>query len=105
MKIRYLILIFILISSFALSAVSFAEEENVVSGTIESVKGSSITVGGSSYNISGVPLLDSSGKKVSMNQLTEGKRVEIFFKNNNITSVVVYENISNKDIDDENIPK
>lgn len=104
MKIRCLILIFILISSFALSAVSFAEEDRIVSGTIESVKGSSISVGGSSYNISGVPLLNPSGNKLSTSQLTEGKRVEIFFKNNNITSVVVYENISNI-IDEENIPK
>ncbi|MBI5042991.1 MAG: hypothetical protein HZC10_04000 [Nitrospirae bacterium] len=104
MKIRYLILILILISSFALSAVSFAEEESVVSGTIESVKGNSISVGGSSYNISGVLLLDSSGNKLSTSHLAEGKRVEIFLKNNNITSVVVYENISNI-IDDENIPK
>ncbi|OGW50509.1 MAG: hypothetical protein A2Z50_02645 [Nitrospirae bacterium RBG_19FT_COMBO_42_15] len=104
MRSKFLALIFLFLLSFVLVMNAYAEENSIVSGTIEGVKGNTITVGGNSYSIYLVPLLDPSGNKVSVNHLTEGKRVEIFFKNKDITSVVVYEKISDI-INDENIPK
>ncbi len=103
-KCKYLLAILLLVLSFVFVVNVYAEGETVISGTIEGVKGNTITVGGNSYSIYLVPLLDPSGNKVSVNHLTEGKRVEIFFKNKDITSVVVYEKISDI-INDENIPK
>lgn len=104
MQRKYLLTILLLVLSFAFVMNVYAKGDTLISGTIEEVKGNTITVSGSSYSIYLVPILDPSGNKVSVNQLAEGKRVDIFFKNNHITSVVVYENISNI-IDDENLPK
>lgn len=64
---------------------------SVVSGLIEGVSGSSIKINGIYYNISEAQLLNPSGKGVSTSELIEGKKVEIYFSNNNITSVIIHE--------------
>ena len=91
MKIRCLVLIIFLILSTAFAAYSNAEDVSVVRGLIESVSGGSIKVNGSYYNISGAQLLNPTGQEVSTSELTEGKKVEIYFRNNNITSVIIHD--------------
>lgn len=93
MKVKYLILSFILISSFALSAVGFAEKVTVVEGLIEDVSGNSVKVNGSYYNISGASLLEPSGRQASTSNLKEGKKIKIYFKNGNISSVLITEDM------------
>lgn len=94
MKIRYIILSFMLAFSFMLSTASYAKNVKVVSGVIESASGNSIIVNGNSYNLSGIPILNTDGRELSTSELKEGKTVDIFFRNNSVSSIVVYE--SNK---------
>ncbi|HYA12094.1 MAG TPA: hypothetical protein VEF37_03845 [Thermodesulfovibrionales bacterium] len=77
---------------FLYSIASYSYERNIktVEGLIESVSGDSIKVRGSYYDITGVPLEDASGKNVKKDQLKEGRKVEIFFQDNNIKTILVY---------------
>jgi len=69
---------------------AFARDITTVEGLIESVTGDSIKVRGSYYDITGVPLEDASGKKVQKDQLRVGRKVEIFFQNNKIKTILIY---------------
>jgi hypothetical protein len=51
----------------------------------------SIKVRGKYYNISDTPLKNASGKNISKDQLRVGKKVEIFFLDNRITTVLIHE--------------
>jgi len=77
---------------FLYSIASYSYERNIktVEGLIESVSGDSIKVRGTYYDITGVPLEDASGKNVKKDQLKEGRKVEIFFQDNNIKTILVY---------------
>lgn len=68
-----------------------AEKVRVVEGLIQNVTDDSIEVMGRYYNIANVPLVDASGRNVSKHRLAKGKKVEIFFKGNKITSVLIHE--------------
>lgn len=87
------ILVLILLTYLAVLSPSVlnAGEVRTVEGLIESVTYDSIEVRGKYYNISDVLLLNSSGKKVSKDQLRTGKKVEIFFKDDRITSILIHE--------------
>lgn len=74
----------------ALASLCYAEKVRTVEGLIEEVSKDSIKVRGKYYNISDTPLKDASGKNISKDQLRVGKRVEIFFHNDRITSVVIH---------------
>ncbi len=69
---------------------SFAKEVKTVEGLIESVTDDSIKVRGSYYDITGVPLENASGKNMQKDQLRVGRKVEIFFKNNSIKTILIY---------------
>jgi len=69
---------------------SFAKEVKTVEGLIESVTDDSIKVRGSYYDITGVPLENASGKNLQKNELKVGRKVEIFFKNNSIKTILIY---------------
>jgi len=69
---------------------AFARDIKTVEGLIESVTGDSIRVRGSYYDVTGVPLKDASGKILQKYQLRVGRKVEIFFKNNKIKTILVY---------------
>lgn len=84
--------IIVLLSSIGLPALSnSAERIRVVEGLVQSVTDDSIEVRGRYYNIANVPLMDASGRNVSKDRLVKGKKVEIFFKDNKITSVLIHE--------------
>lgn len=68
-----------------------AEKVRVVEGLIQDVTDDSIEVRGKYYNLTGALLVDTSGKKVSKQRLVKGKKVEIFFENNKITSILIHE--------------
>lgn len=93
MKTKGFALIVLLVFTFTILIVSFcyADKVRVVEGQIENVTDDSIKVRGKYYNILDVPLLDSSGKKVSKDQLRIGRKVEIFFQGNSITTVLIHE--------------
>ncbi len=76
---------------FALSQSFAADKVRMVEGLIEDVTPNSIKVRGAYYDITGVPLLNASDKILARNELKIGKKVEIFFKNNRITSILIYE--------------
>ncbi|NWF51733.1 MAG: hypothetical protein HXY47_01450 [Nitrospirae bacterium] len=69
----------------------YAEKVKTIEGLIEDISNDSIKVRGKYYNISDTPLKDTSGKTVSKDQLKIGKRVEIFFHNDKIISVIIHE--------------
>ncbi len=87
------ILILILLTFLAVSSplVLNAGELKIVEGLIQNITYDSIEVRGKYYNISGVPLKDASGRNLSKAYLKTGKKVEIFFKDDRITSILIYE--------------
>lgn len=93
MKTKYFALIFLVSCLIVFGANSYAGEVRTVSGTIESVKGSSIEVSGTYYDIYGVPLLNSSGHEVARDQLETGKIAEIFLEDGKITRVKIHDYI------------
>lgn len=102
------VIIFVLLScvvSFYFPSFSLAAEKKdqtaarpakikVVEGLVEQITNDSIVVRGRRFLIAGVPLLNSSGEHVSKDVLQAGKKVEIFFENNSLTSVLVFEYIA-----------
>lgn len=81
----------VLTTIFSLSQSFAADQVRMVEGLIEDVTPNSIKVRGAYYDITGAPLLNASDKIVARNDLKIGKKVGIFFKNNRISSVVIYE--------------
>ena len=94
MKTKYFLLILLLVFSFAINTYSYAAEITVVEGFVESVSGDSILVAGQYYSLSGVMLENTSGKEVSKSDFKTGKKVEIFFKNGRITTILLIGDIS-----------
>ena len=78
---------------FTLSRSFAADKVRMVEGLIEDVTPNSIKVRGAYYNITGVPLRNASDKILTWNDLKIGKKVGIFFKNNRITSILIYEDM------------
>ena len=76
---------------FTLSQSFAADKVRMVEGQIEDITVNSIKVRGAYYDITGVPLLNASDKMLARNDLKIGKKVEISFKNNRITSILIYE--------------
>jgi hypothetical protein len=88
---KYIAFIVLLFYFFALASLCYAEKVRTVEGLIEYVSKDSIKVRGKYYNISDTPLKNASGKNISKDQLRVGKKVEIFFLNNRITTVLIHE--------------
>ena len=68
----------------------YARDITTVEGLIESATGDSIKVRSRYYDFSGIPLEDASGKKMQKDQLKVGRKVEIFFENNRIKTILIY---------------
>ena len=64
-----------------------------VEGIIQYVRDDSIEVRNKYYRISGVPLLNPTGEYLENSSLQAGKRVEIFFMEGRITSILIYDNM------------
>lgn len=78
---------------FTLVSLCYAERVRTVEGLIEDVSNDSIKVRGRYYNISDAPLKNASGKNVSKYLLKVGKKVEIFFHNDRIKTVLIHEDM------------
>jgi hypothetical protein len=66
-----------------------AAKVRTIEGIIQNVTDNSIQVRGKDYNISGIPLIDPSGKHLKKASLTTGKKVEIFFQEDRISSILI----------------
>jgi len=86
-----IVLIVMFVYVFMSISFCYAGKVRTVEGLIESASSDYIKVRGKHYNISDVLLFDSSGKKVSKDQLRVGKKVEIFFQDGKITSILIHE--------------
>jgi hypothetical protein len=64
-----------------------------VEGIIQNVTDNSIQVRGKYYNIPAIPLKDPSGKNLNKTSLTTGKKVEIFFQEDRILSILIYDDM------------
>lgn len=91
MKKTIKVFIVLLVYVFISVSYCYADKVRVVEGQIENVTDDSIKVRGEYYNISGVPLKDASGRNLSKAYLKPGKKVEIFFHGDRITTVLIYE--------------
>ncbi len=85
---KFLVIFLIISTSFC-----YAEKVKVIEGIIEEVGSNSIRVRGHNYNISGVPIKNASDETLSRAWLKIGKRVELFFKNNKLITILVHENM------------
>lgn len=88
--ITFIVLLFYFLT---LASLCYAEKVRTVEGLIEEVSKDSIKVRGKYYNISDAPLKNASGKTVSKDQLKVGKKVEIFFLNDRIKTILIYEDM------------
>lgn len=91
---KKMIRVFIVLLVYVFMSVSYcyaAEKVRVVEGLIQHVTADSIEVRNKYYNISGVPLKDASGKTLPKSYLSQGKKVEIFIKDNKITTILIHE--------------
>lgn len=91
-RIAFIVLIISFLSVFTIS-LGYAEKVTVVEGIIENVTEHSIQVRNSNYETQGVPLLNSSGETLSHDSLRRGKKVEIFFQDKKITSIIIHEDM------------
>lgn len=94
MKTNYTTLVVFLICIFAavlFVSYCYAGEVKTVEGLIERVDYNYIRVRGRDYNISGVPLRNPSGEDLTSNQLKIDRKVDIFFEDDKITSVLIYD--------------
>jgi hypothetical protein len=67
-----------------------ARDVKTVEGLIEGKTSDSIKVCGNDYYISGAHLEDPSGRNMTKDQLKTGRKVEIFFENNRIKTILLY---------------
>lgn len=63
-----------------------------VRGLIERVSDDSIVVNDKRYTITGIPLVKASGELAKKDELRTGVKVEIFFKDKTMHSILIYEN-------------
>lgn len=90
MKKSILILCALIIFFSVSGTCAFARDITTVEGLIESATGDSIKVRSRYYDFTGIPLEDASGKKMQKDQLKVGRKVEIFFENNHIKTILIY---------------
>ena len=62
-------------------------------GIVQTVSNDSIQVRGQYYSISGVKLINPSGENLNKSSLSAGKKVEIFFQEGKITSILIYDDM------------
>ncbi len=96
MKTKLFFLIFLFFCFFILVTpgfYSYAEEVRVVRGIIENITSESIVVRNQFYNYTAVPLKDSSDRDLPRSELRIGKKVEIFFINNRISTILIHEDM------------
>jgi hypothetical protein len=70
-----------------------ASQVRTVEGIIQNVAVNSIQVRGQYYDISGIQLIDPSGQYLKKTSLTIGRKVEIFFQKNRITSILIFDDM------------
>lgn len=91
-KLKNLCLIIFLLLFIGVPAISnSADKVRMVRGLIENVTADSVEVRGKYYNISGVPLKDASGEEVTKDQLRIGRFITIYFHNNKINDIIIYD--------------
>ena len=78
---------------FTITTPVHASKVRTIEGIIQNVTDNSIQVRGRDYNISGIPLIDPSGKHLKKASLTTGKKVEIFFQEDRILSILIYDDM------------
>lgn len=64
-----------------------------VTGIVEEVSGNSISIQGKSHNLEGVPVVNPSGRRLAVSEIVRGKKVDLYFRNGQIASVVVYDSM------------
>ena len=84
----FLLTFFVFTASF--TTYCYAEKLRIVEGLIENVTDDSVRVRGRDYSISGVPVRNASNEDLSKSSLRSGKRVELFFKNDKLTTILVH---------------
>jgi len=86
-----ILLLSVLMIFFSVSgSCAYAQGIKTVEGLIENVTGDTIKVRGNYYNFNGVPLENASGRKMQKDELKVGRKVEIFFKDNHINTILIY---------------
>lgn len=91
MKTKYIAAVLLLICFVMIAANGYTGEVRIVQGSIENVRGNSIEVHGKYYDISGVPLLNSSGQEATKDLLQAGKIAEISLEDGKIIRVLIYD--------------
>jgi len=70
---------------------SAADRMTVVTGIVEEVTGNSVFIHGKGYEIKGIPVLHPSGRRLAVSDIARGRKVDLYLRNKQITSVVLYD--------------
>jgi len=89
----YIFLFSCVLMIIAAAAPVHASKVRTVEGIVQNITGNSIQVRGKYYDITGTVLKDPSGKDLKKTALNTGKKVEIFFQEDRITSILIYEDM------------
>jgi hypothetical protein len=95
-KIVIIMSLLLLVFSTGSPMLSYAAQNvavNTVEGLIENVSDDTIVVRNRRYTITGVPLVKPSGKAAKNDDLKRGKKVEIFFQNKTMSSILIHNDV------------
>lgn len=90
---RYLIvgaLAFLTVCFLGLSRPGVAGDVTVVKGIVGTVTGNLIYLNGKSFDLTGIPVRNPSGKELSLADITQGEKVGIYYRKGRVSSVLVY---------------
>jgi hypothetical protein len=68
-----------------------AGDVKVVKGIVGTVAGNLIYLNGNSFDLTGIPVRNPSGKELSIEDIAPGKKVELYYRRGRVSSVLVYE--------------
>lgn len=83
-----------ILSILMMASYSYAGKVTTVLGIIEGVNDGSIEVRGRYYDVSKAELVGTAGNKLTKDFLKTGRKVRIFFEDGTLTSVVIYEYVT-----------
>ena len=88
-----ILLLFLVSVTIWTTATTYAENETlrVVDGLVEKVSADSIKVDGQYYNLVGATIRNNSEEIVSMGSIKRDKKVQVFLKNDRVSSVIIFE--------------
>lgn len=92
--ITLVILLAFIFTALSIGSFSYAGKVKVIEGLIEDITEDSVRVNGMYYYIKGVPIKNSKEKKVSKDWLKIGRLIQLFYEDNILKDIIVYDELN-----------